>query len=239
MASPAGAQTDEIQVYTADIAAPGQVTLTFHDNYAAIGRSSPDFPGGVVPDRALNGVTELALGLTPWWELGAYAPIVYTLDRRGHFFVDGAKLRTLFVTPHATERLLFYGCNLELSYNRPQWASTTWQLEVRPILGVHLGRWELAVNPIVDLALASGGGLDLAPATRALFRLDAVFGAGLELYQDLGPPDHLLPLARQQQTLFAVVDVSAKALALELGVGHGFTAGSDPLIFKLIVTPSF
>lgn len=54
----ARAQTDEIQVYDAEIAAPGQLNLTWHNNYAFAGRSEPAFPGGIVPNHELNGVPE-------------------------------------------------------------------------------------------------------------------------------------------------------------------------------------
>jgi hypothetical protein len=236
----ARAQTDEIQVYTAEVANPGQVTLTFHNNYIAKGRAQASFPGGIVPDRSFNGVTEIALGLTDWWELGAYAPFVYSIDRDGRFFIDGVKLRNLFVSPHANSRRLFYGMNFELSYNRPQWAITTWQLEFRPIIGVHLAGWELAFNPIFDVPLARQSGFDFAPATRVVFHFSDQLAAGLELYEDFGFVGRFVGIRDQQQALFAVADVSFKPVAFEVGVGHGFTeSGSDPLIFKAIITPNF
>ena len=59
---------DEIQVYNADIAKVGQWTFQLHSNYAFIGRKEPDFPGGLVPDHALQGTGEWAYGITDWWE---------------------------------------------------------------------------------------------------------------------------------------------------------------------------
>jgi len=52
----ARAQTDEIQVYDAQIAAPGSFNLTWHDNYTPDGRTGPDYAGGIVPNHTLNGV---------------------------------------------------------------------------------------------------------------------------------------------------------------------------------------
>ena len=52
----ARAQTDEIQVYDAEITAPGHFSLTWHNNFTPAGRTEPAFPGGIVPDHALNGV---------------------------------------------------------------------------------------------------------------------------------------------------------------------------------------
>src|SRR6266567_1847236 len=51
---------DEIQVYNAEIAKVGQWTFQLHSNYAFIGRKEPDFPGGLIPNHALNGTGEWA-----------------------------------------------------------------------------------------------------------------------------------------------------------------------------------
>src|ERR1700688_5205798 len=68
------AQTDEIQVYDAEIAAPGVFNLTWHNNFTLSGSSSPSFPGAIVPDKSLNGVSEWAYGGAPWFEAGLYFP---------------------------------------------------------------------------------------------------------------------------------------------------------------------
>ncbi|MGH9432117.1 MAG: hypothetical protein ACRD3T_11295, partial [Terriglobia bacterium] len=72
------AQTDEIQVYDAEIEPPGIFNLMVHSNFTPIGRKSPDFPGAIIPNDSLNGAAEWAYGVTPWFEQGLYLP-VYTL----------------------------------------------------------------------------------------------------------------------------------------------------------------
>ena len=57
-------QTDEIQVYDAEIADPGKFNLTWHNNYTPAGRPNPAFPGGIIPDKSFNGVPEWAHGVT-------------------------------------------------------------------------------------------------------------------------------------------------------------------------------
>ena len=52
----AHAETDEIQVYDANINSPGQFSLQLHNNYTPTGRKRPDFEGGIIPNRTLNGV---------------------------------------------------------------------------------------------------------------------------------------------------------------------------------------
>lgn len=101
--SPALAQTDEIQVYDATIAPTGVFNLTWHNNYTPGGQTQPGFPGGIVPEHALNGVPEWAYGVTPWMEAGLYLPL-YSVTGDGAVRVNGFKLRALFVRPDAAEQ---------------------------------------------------------------------------------------------------------------------------------------
>ncbi len=48
------AQTDEIQVYDAEIADPGVFNLMIHTNFTTLGRSAPDFPSAVIPNNSVN-----------------------------------------------------------------------------------------------------------------------------------------------------------------------------------------
>jgi hypothetical protein len=101
---------DEIQVYNAEIAKVGQWTFQLHSNYAFIGRKEPDFPGGLVPNHALQGTGEWAYGITDWWEMGFYTP--FAVDQELTPYSNAAKIRQLFVTPNAAERSFFYGVTL-------------------------------------------------------------------------------------------------------------------------------
>ena len=170
-AAPAArAQTDELEVYDAEITAVGHFNLTWHNNYTPVGRTQPAFPGGIVPNHALNGVPEWAYGVTKWFEAGLYLP-VYTLTNDG---------RALFVVPHAGERTFFYGLNFELSYNEPHWDPSRYSGEMRPIIGVHLGRWDLILNPIVDTAFNGLSQLDFEPAARVAYHLDDKLAVALQ-----------------------------------------------------------
>ena len=72
------AQTDEIQVYDAEVADPGKVNVMVHSNYTPIGRKTADFPGGIIPNHSVNGAVEWAFGVKDWFEQGLYFP-VYTI----------------------------------------------------------------------------------------------------------------------------------------------------------------
>jgi hypothetical protein len=71
-------------------------------NYAFNGRKEPDFPGGLIPNHALNGTGEWAYGITDWWEMGFYTP--FAVDQNLTPYSNAAKIRQLFVFPNAAQR---------------------------------------------------------------------------------------------------------------------------------------
>ena len=228
---------DEIQVYNAEIAEVGQWTYQQHLNYAAVGQTQPEVPGGFSSNRSLQGTPEFAYGITDWWEGGFYLPFAVTGS--GQLLSDGAKIRSLFVVPDAAKRSFFYGVNFELGYEMPRFASSPWGLEIRPIVGVRNAQWEFIANPIVDLSFGSGGEADFAPALRLARNLGNDWYVGVEYYGDFGKIGDFLPPPQQSQQLFAVTDFKAGVVDVELGVGYGFTPGSDRVVAKAIIGYAF
>jgi hypothetical protein len=229
----ASAQTDEIQVYTGELAAPGEFTLTLHNNYTFQGAKTADLPGGVVPNHSLNGVPEFAYGLNDWCELGAYF-FVYSRTHDAHYLAESAKLRATFAVPHADKRSFFYGVNFELSHNALRWEEKRISAEIRPIIGWRRGPVEFIVNPILDTSFNGVDQLDFAPATRLDYNFSETWAVALEHYADLGPLKHFLPGNRQQQSLFAVFDYNGKT-SVEFGVGTGLNSATDKLVVKLML----
>ena len=231
--------TDEIQVYDASITAVGKFNLTWHNNFTPQAQTVPDFPGGVVPDHTLNGVPEWAYGFRPWLELGAYVPI-YSYTTRGQLLLEGVKLRMLFVVPHAEDRTFFYGLNFEYSYNEPRWDTHRFSGEMRAIIGAHLGPWDLIVNPVLDTEFNGFKNFTFAPEARVAYNfLPNKFALAAEWYGEFGAVSDILPTRLQGQNLFAVVDIGNSSHGIEFGVGHGYTRGSTPLIFKLMLMQDF
>jgi len=238
IATRADAQTDEIQVYTGEIAEPGQLTLTLHSNYTFAGRKAADFPGGVVPDHAWNGVPEWGYGINEWLELGAYVH-VYTITRDGDLKFDSVKLRALFAVPHAQDREFFYGVNFELSYNEPHWEQRRFSGEIRPIIGGRIGPVDVIINPILDAGFDGVSRLDFAPCERVAYNINEKWAVAVEHYADLGELRDILPAHSQQRTLFAVVDYGGTPLSVEFGIGAGLTKASDNLVSKLMLEWTF
>jgi hypothetical protein len=227
------AQTDEIQVYTGELVAPGEFTLTLHNNYTFDGAKTPAFPGAVVADGSLNGVPEWAYGVNDWLELGAYFA-VYSRTRDAHYVSDSAKLRATFAVPHAEKRNFFYGVNFELSHNAHRWDEKRTTGEIRPIVGWRMGSVDLITNPILDTAFDGLGQLDFAPATRLAWNASSKWAFAVEHYADFGTLRHLAPSSRQEHALFAVVDYDGKP-GVEFGIGHGLNGSTDKLVVKLML----
>lgn len=231
----ARAQTDEIQVYDAQIAAPGVFNLTWHDNYTPNGRTSPDYPGGIVPNHTLNGVPEWAYGVAPWFEAGLYMPL-YSVAGDGALTFNGFKLRALFVEPDAAHQHFIYGVNFEFSYNTYHWNQNRYTQEIRPIIGWHLGPLDVIVNPILDDSYKGFAELDFAPDTRVAYNFNKRWAVAAEEYDDFGPLRGFQPPGQQQHQLFGVFDYNGKTWTVEGGIGLGLTDATDKVVLKLILS---
>lgn len=228
---------DEIQVYNAEIAAPGQFSVQQHLNYVWRGNTEPDFPNGFASHRTLNGTPEFAYGVNEWFELGLYVP--FAIDSSGTLLPGGAKVRSLFVSPHAEERKFFYGLNVELSWQSSRFSQDPVGLEFRPILGVRDLGWEAIINPIVDVGIGGPGSTAFAPAARLARQIEGDTWLGVEYYSNYSPIGAIPPTDQQAHTLFAVADFKLFGLDVNIGIGFGLTPGSDPVVTKLILGKSF
>jgi hypothetical protein len=232
------AQTDEIQVYDAVIANQGVFNLMVHTNFTPIGRTMPSYPGAIIANHSVNGTSEWAYGVKLWFEQGLYLPVYsfYSTDQGAT--INGFKIRELFVRPNAREHKFFYGMNFEFSVNRHYWESRTASLEIRPIIGTHLGSWDLIYNPIMDSDYTGGlGGLQFNPAGRVAYNVNDKWAVAFENYAGYGTFSQIQPLHDQFHEVWAVMDhASNKFINIEAGVGVGLTAGSDRLTLKLMLS---
>ena len=228
------AQTDEIQVYDGTLAEPGVFNLTLHNNYALRGVTAPAFPGALVSNHTLSGVSEWAWGINEWFEAGLYLPL-YSISRSDGVTLNGAKGRALFAVPHADQRKFFYGANFEFSYNARHWDEKRFTMEIRPIVGWHLGHVDLIFNPILDNSFDGAANLVFAPATRVAYNFSPKWAGAFEAYDDFGPLKHFNAGDQRSHQTFAVFDYTGKSVSIEGGVGVGRTPASDDLVLKLII----
>jgi hypothetical protein len=231
------AQTDEIQVYDAEIAGQGIFNLMIHTNFTPIGRKTPDFPGAIIANDSVNGTAEWAYGVTPWLEQGLYMPVYSFYSTNQGATINGFKIRELFVRPHAREHKFFYGLNFEFSVNALYWEDRRITSEIRPIVGAHLGRWDLIYNPIVDTDYTGGvKGLQYNPAGRVAYNFNDKWALALEQYDGFGPLRAFVPHDQQFHETWATVDRKGGFVDVETGVGVGWSGGADRVTLKLMLS---
>jgi hypothetical protein len=229
--------TDEIQVYTGEIVAPGEIGLTWHNNYTVNGAKTPDFPGALVNNHAYSSVTEWAFGVTDWFEAGLYLPL-YANSSQGWTY-NGFKLRALFVQPHNEEKDFYYGVNFEFSWNEKVWDTQVNTGEIRPIIGYRWGddkRWSFTFNPIIDNTYKGGiAGLEFVPSARLDYAIDKTWTVAMEEYSDFGQLRRFLPGNQQSHQLWAVADYTGMPVSVEFGAGFGLTPAADSFAVKLML----
>jgi hypothetical protein len=241
----------EIQVYEPEVNDPGQFALEAHINYTPGGRRVPEYPGEVPPDRVGRLTFEPALGVTRWFELGAYFQTMLEPDGRARY--AGFKLRGKFVLPRQPSPW-FFGINIEIGNVPHAVEADGWANEFRPIVGYYDGHWLFDINPIFGYALSGPDRFrpDLEPAGKIAYNTQLGCGLGVEYYASLGLVDRgFLPLGRQDHLVFATFDLMEPAGAvdheeeggeweLNLGLGRALTdATPQQWIIKAIVGYGF
>lgn len=230
----------EIQVYDGTANAPLVPGIELHLNDWATGNRQ-----AAPPEAALHGqfhaTLEPSLGLTRFWELGAYLQGAVRTDD-GAIDWAGFKLRSKFVTPEDFSPHWRFGVNFEVSDLPSTYDHDRWGSEVRPIVAYHDDDWLFALNPILDQPLA-GSDASQGPSFQPAFKAARTVGPvalGVEYYATLGPLSSILPWRDQEQQIFEVVDLlSVEHFELNAGVGEGLTDATDGLVFKVILGYEF
>jgi hypothetical protein len=231
----------EIQVYDGTANPPGVPGIELHLNGWPTGHRTSTSP----PEAPLHGqyhaTLEPSLGITPFWELGAYLQSAVRTDD-GVVDWAGVKLRSKFVTPPRWDPHWRLGVNLEVSYIPATYDRSVWGSEIRPIVAWQNDTWLFAVNPILDQSLAApdaSSGPSIQPAAKASGRLGPL-ALGFEYYSTIGTFGSIPPLSQQEHYLFEVVDLlSVEWLELNVGIGEGLTSASEGLVVKAILGTTF
>ena len=231
-----GADAFEIQVYDGTANPPGVAGLELHANDALSGlKTAP--PPEIPPHHLIHLTLEPSLGLTRFWEIGAYLQTAMRPDNGFDF--AGAKLRSKFVTPPDWRVHLRLGCNVEVAYLPPRYEQQRWGTELRPIVAWESDHWLFAANPIVSVPLTQAAAT-FEPAAMALFKIPEKVSFGIEYYADLGAFVGAGYSEPQQHMLFEVVNLlGARDVELNIGIGEGLNAGSSRFVAKLVAGYSF
>lgn len=228
--------SDEIQVYTDDINAPGEFGLEMHVNTTPKGRSAPEYAGEVTPNHGWRLTPEFSYGISRDWEAGLYLPS--SRDSRGDTQLAGAKLRLkwLPLRPEGASGW-FAGANAELSRLKQRFSQSRSTAELRVMTGWRDSLWLVAANPVFGWNLSDGlrsRTPELSLGTKVSRTVAPDFALGAEYYTDLGTGRHVQWSSRQSQTLYAVIDAKVRSIDLNFGVGRGLTGAADKWTAKAI-----
>ncbi|MBS1191453.1 MAG: uncharacterized protein H6R10_3245 [Rhodocyclaceae bacterium] len=235
------ALSDEIQVYDESINKPGEWGLEVHVNRTPKGRSQPDYPGEITPNRGLRVTPELSYGLTPTVDVGLYTPLLFEALNQSYY--AGPKFRAKWLPLQPGEAGGFFaGINWELAMVRKRFEAARNGMEFRPILGYRDSGWAAIVNPVLSYDITQGyreGGMNFSPAVKVSKTLAEGIAGGFEYYADLGKLAHFSPRAEQAHTLYLVTDVDRGPVGINFGIGRGLNAATDKWTVKAILDIPF
>ena len=235
------ALSDEIQVYTDDINAPGEFGLEMHVNTTPEGRKTPDYSGEVTPHHGVRVTPEFSYGLTKTLEAGLYIP---TNHQPGdNFDVAGWKARLKWLPVRGDEQTggWFLGANGEFSRLQRKYSESPTTAELRIMMGHRSPEWLFAVNPVFGFNLSEGFSHtpEFELGVKVARSISERLALGLEYYSAMGAINHIQSLSQQDNTLFAAMDLDMKAWTLNFGVGRGLTSEADKWTVKAIFGFSF
>jgi hypothetical protein len=223
----------EIQVYDGSASPPGVFGLELHLNYVPKGIATTGTPQ-LAPEHQFHFTFEPSLGITRFWELGAYVQFAVLPD--GSARIAGGKLRSKFVVPEGTFEHLRLGINFEVSRIPAAFEEAEWGGEIRPIIAWEDDRWLFAANPNIGLAFSgSDQRPSFEPCAMAKVKLGEAIAAGVEYYGSTGALFSVSPLLDQEHYVFAAADLlNVRRVELNVGAGAGLTRSSNDVIVKAI-----
>jgi Putative MetA-pathway of phenol degradation len=236
---PAGAQGNfEIQVYGSETMAPGATMIELHSNSALQGTTRTI--DGVRPtDHAVHETLEITHGWTPWFETGFY--VFTSIQPDGGWEWVGDHIRPRVRAPESWNLPLGLSLSAEVGYQRRQYSTDTWTLELRPIVDKQMGPWYMSFNPVFERSIKGQGvkegrGFEFAPNAKVGYDITDKISAGLEYYGALGPVSGFDPPRKQEHLIFPVIDLNlGPRWEFNAGIGFGLNRNTDSYIIKLIL----
>jgi hypothetical protein len=241
LAVPGFAQDNyEIQVYPSETVAPKTTMLELHSNFTFQG--SKETIDGVFPsEHALHETIEITQGLTSWSEIGFY---IFTCARNGQGWDwVGDHIRPRVRAPESWHWPVGASLSIEFGYQRAQYSTSTWNIEIRPIVDKQKGRLYWSVNPAFDrgiVGLPSDQQWNFEPDAKISWDFTPKVAFGLEYYGGWGPVSNLYPVTLQSQQFVPAFDLNVSPKwEINFGLGVGVTAGTDHMLFKVILGRRF
>jgi len=229
----------EIQVYPSETVEEGVTMVELHSNFTPHGQS---FTDGVRPtEDADHETVEITHGFNPWLEVGFY---VFTNIHSGYGWQwVGDHIRPRVRVPDDWNWPVGVSLSTEVGYQRPEYSTDTWTLEVRPIIDKDFPFMYVSFNPTFGLSFKGENqskGFDFEPNLKIALHITKQIDLGAEYYGTTGPVFTPDPVQQQSQALFAAVDLNVSPdWEFNFGTGWGLTQSTDGFVVKMILGRRF
>lgn len=229
----------EIQVYPSETVPEETTMVELHSNFIPKGQK---FSDGVRPTQdAVHETLEITHGFTPWFEVGFY---LFTNIHSGYGWQwVGDHIRPRVRVSESWNWPAGVSLSAEIGYQRPEYSTDTWTLELRPIIDKNCEFVYLSFNPTFGLSLkgeSENKGFDFEPNFKAAFHVSKVVDLGAEYYGDTGPVFDPDPSDEQSHALFAALDLNVSPdWEFNFDTGWGLTRSTDGLVIKMILGRRF
>jgi hypothetical protein len=225
----------EIQVYSSPTMTKGSSIFEIHSNFTFAGEKN--IVEGVNPTHhALHETLEITQGITENFEIGFYLFTNYTSSYG--YKVIGTHIRPRISVPAKWNWPLGVSLSTEFGYQRRQYSTDTWNIELRPIFDKQFKDLYISFNPTFGISIKPDSNSHtpgFEPALKASYTIHK-FALGFEYYADLGMLDNIPKLSQQSHALFVVADLYLDPRwEINIGPGFGLTKNTDDLVFKILI----
>ncbi|MGC4038564.1 MAG: hypothetical protein QM764_21555 [Chitinophagaceae bacterium] len=226
----------EIQVYGSQTQLPKTTMFELHSNYTFDGDKNQT--KGVLPsNHALHETLEITTGITSNFEIGAY---LFTAYVPGHGYqVVGSHLRPRIMAPAKWQLPVGLSLSTEIGYQRADYSSSTWSIEIRPIIDKQWQKWYVSLNPTLGISLKSRYDKStptFEPNVKLYYTIAKNAGLGIEYYGDIGYVNSLEKWPEQSDAIFMAYDLLNNAKwEFNMGAGIGVTQSTDRFVYKIIL----
>jgi hypothetical protein len=231
-----GQDNYEIQVYGSQTQLPGTTMFELHSNYTFNGEK--DVAKGVLPsNHALHETLEITTGVSNIFEIGVY---LFTAYIPGHGYqVVGSHLRPRIMAPATWKLPVGLSLSTEIGYQKAAFSSSTWSIELRPIIDKQWNKWYVSFNPTLGISLKSKydkSTPSFEPNLKVYYNLFRNAGIGIEYYGDIGYINNLEKFSEQSDAIFISYDLLNNAKwEFNMGAGVGVTSATDRFVYKIIL----
>jgi hypothetical protein len=226
----------EIQVYGSQTQPKSTTIFELHSNYTFDGEK--EVVKGVRPTyHALHETVEITHGISENFELGFYLFMNYLPDYG--FKIVGTHIRPRVMAPSKWNWPVGVSLSTEIGYQSADYSTSTWSLEIRPIVDKQWNKLYASFNPTLGIQL-KGVEKQSAPSFEPNAKISYAFfknvALGAEYYGDFGQLNAFDAPPEQGHALFIVMDLlNNNKWELNTGPGFGLTQATDGLVFKVLL----